>query len=676
MHSSALVLQICIIVGAATAVATLCHALKIPTVVGFLFAGTLIGPWGSKLVQSVPGAEMATELGGTLLLFTVGLEFSFRKLRQSQRLFLGLGSVQVLGTTIVIAALCMILFSWPWPKAVFMGFLISLSSTALVLKLLEEGRELQTPYGNCTLGILLFQDVAFIPMAMLIPLLAVGIQTETGNASLSSTWMVEASIVFVGVLLASRYLVPKLLEAVVKSGNREIFFFCVLFLIFGTGFALESIGLSLGLGAFIAGMLLCDSPYGKQATADIVPFRDTFLGIFFLSVGMLLNLPFLWDNLGSLMLMGLGCLIIKVAIATIAVRLQKFPFSLAIMVGVAVSQVGEFSFLLATLGHRAGIITENELQYFLCLSVLSLVVSPFVQKVAKNSDWRRQGGLSVFFKLNSKQSPLRKEVATHLQKSESTKGAHTVVIGFGWAGQNLAGALKVLQVPYKILEMNFSQVQKFKHAGEPIYWGDATRVEVLEQVHIHSARLVVISVTGAETTRRIVETIRRVRPEIPVIVRIQYLRELEQFRPDAASDLVIAEFETTIEILARALKTYGVSSRQLHEFIDEAHKQLNRSNTSFSDSLRRTVELPGWETLSLIRPLTLDVGSLACGKSVAEINLRAQSGALIVSVFRKGLGTTVPHAEFVLQGGDVLHLIGENAQLDLAEALLAAPVVA
>lgn len=668
MDSSSVVLQLCIIVGSATAVATLCHTLRIPAVVGFLLAGTLIGPYGWKLVESVPGAEFLTEMGGTLLLFTVGLDFSFRKLKQSRRLFFGLGAVQVVGTAALITLPCVYFFDWSWNKAVFMGFLISLSSTALVLKLLEESRELQTPYGNCTVGILLFQDLAFVPMVMLLPLLTGSPQgAVTQNGSLVQ-WFVEAAFILAVILLASRYVVPRLFEIVVKSGNREIFFFCVLFLIFGAGYAFQTIGLSLALGAFVAGMLLSDSPYGRQATADIVPFRDTFLGIFFLTVGMLLDLPFLWDNLLPILGMGLACFLIKVLVAMGAMKAQRFPSGLALMVGTAVAQVGEFSFLLAALGHRAGLISQTDLQYFLCLSVLSLVISPFVQKLVSYSGWRRKAGLSVFFRLNDRQSPLRQELETSLRKDD--KGAHTVLIGFGWAGQNLAGALKVLNVPYRIVEMNYSQVKKFQAMGEPIIWGDATQTEILDQVQIQTARLVVVSVTGGDATRRIVDSIRLCRPEIPVIVRIQYLRELEQFRPDTASDLVVAEFETTIEILARALKTYGVSSRQLHQFIDEAHSQLNRANASFSESLRRTVELPGWETLSLIRPLTLNDESPASGRSVAELNLRAHCGALIVSVFRKGLGTTIPYADFVLQSGDVLHLIGDSNCLDMAETFL------
>jgi len=356
MEHAGFPLEFLILVGATTIVATFCHYLRLPTIVGFIVAGMVVGPFGTGLVGSTPASRQITELGVIFLMFTIGLEFSFAKLRQLRSSFLGLGLPQVIGTLVLAALIIKYSLNFPWSKSIFLGCLVSLSSTAIVMKLLQDARETAAPYGTTTIGILLCQDLAVIPMMLALPLL-----TEVQRVNVPFSWNVVGAWTFklasVSTLLflGGKYVVPFFLERVTKTKSRELFFFAMLLLCFGVAFAMEYTGFSLAFGAFIAGLMIAESPYGRQATADIVPLRDNFLGLFFASVGMMVDLKFMAMKFHWILLTMIALLILKSGLIFVIGRLMRFPVTTALITGLLIFQVGEFSFILADLGAKGGL---------------------------------------------------------------------------------------------------------------------------------------------------------------------------------------------------------------------------------------------------------------------------------------------------------------------------------
>ena len=433
-----------LILGAGAGVATLFHYLKLPTIVGLILAGVIIGPSGFGLMASVPGIHFVSELGSVLLLFTLGLEFSFKRLKDLRHVFLKVGVVQVLGTALLVA-----LLAWPAlgigaRKAIFLGLLVSLSSTALVMKLLEDARELGSAYGNASVGVLLFQDLAFIPIVMVLPLLAGGTTADGVAAVAPVRWLVMLGLTVAGTWLGSRRIVPFVLDRVAQTRSRELFAFAILLLCFGVAYLVSRIGLSLPLGAFIAGVMISESPSGRQVAADIGPLRDCLLGVFFLSVGMLVDLGFLGAHLPLVVLAGTGAFAAKVVATFGAMRLARYPASLSMIVALMLCQIGEFSFILAQQGLGLGLFGAEDHQIFLAVSVVSMMATPFLFRLAPRI------GLDARF-----EQMVGRAIRRRVEEGSSPAGAsgHTLIIGFGLAGQNVARAMRALQIPYRVLEL-------------------------------------------------------------------------------------------------------------------------------------------------------------------------------------------------------------------------------
>jgi len=649
MHDSTL-LDVVVVLGSATLVATLFHRLKIPTVVGFIATGMLIGPYALKIVGSLPGAHFLTEIAILFLMFTLGLEFSPRKVMRLKRAFLGAGMVQVLATGALFAMLSK-LSGLPIPKSIFIGGLVAMSSTAIVMKLLEDSRELHSPFGEACLGTLLFQDVAVIPLMLLVPILG-GMQP--GEHS-DIRWLLASPLLLAGLWFGGRFAIPWLFDKVLLTRSREVFFFAVLSLCLGIAWAVNQIGLSLSLGAFLAGLLVSDTPYVKQIAADIIHLRDNFLGLFFTSLGMLLDPAFVVAHpflvIGVTLLLFLG----KGAIVFGAVRIARYPVSVAAICAVTLSQVGEFSFVLATQGSERGLFTPADLQIFLSASLLSILATPFLFRMAPRWFLQRKKAMAA-------DSPLPSFAPGSAQ-------GHTIILGFGPVGQDVAQALKSLGIPYRVLEMNPEIVRKFKQAGEDILYGDASQEGMLEAAGISRSKLVVLSVSGASMTSSSLAAIRRIRPDIPVIVRAQYLRELEDLSLDANTEIVIAEFETSVGMLLRTLRSYGISEEQVEGFVTGLRQRLETKAKSLWGG-PEILQLPSWDAISRIRPVRLAATSGCQGRTLAEVRLRELTGANVVCVFREGLGTTVPTGDFLLRSGDIVHLIGSPESLSSAEGLL------
>jgi CPA2 family monovalent cation:H+ antiporter-2 len=656
MHGSSFLLELLILIGSATLVATVFHTLRFPTIIGFIVAGMIIGPFGIGWVGSVPGAEALSEIGIIFLMFTIGLEFSLGQLKDLRRHFLGLGGSQVIVTLTLTAVLCHVLLDMPWMQAFFIGCLVSLSSTAIIMKLLQDSRESASPHGNAIVGVLLFQDLAVIPMMMLLSIVGMA-----GKAEATTIWDYRLLLKLLGagvfLFFAGHYLIPKALHRVARTSSRELFFFAVLLLCLGISYLMEQVGLSLSFGAFLAGLLIAESPYGRQAMSDILPLRDNFLGLFFASVGMLVNNRFVMNHLGTILSWVLALALIKILLVYGLARLWRYTHSVALIVALSIFQIGEFSFVLAKMGHDYGLMGDEGLQYFFAVTVITLILSPFLFKRAP------------VWALSLSDTPhKRREMAA--PPSPSTQEGHAIIVGFGVAGQNLGRAFKALGIPYKVIDQNYNNVVLQKKNGEDMLYGDASRLEILEHAGIHEARLLIIAVSGAAMTKAVHDAAHRLRQDLPVIARVLYSRDVSIMESGPQTTLVVAEDETTIELLARSLISFGVAEEEIYHFMADARRRMHNTHSGLSDFLRSSLDHSTWQTLNSLHSVQLKADSFAVGRSLDQLMLRTHTGATVVTVYREKEGTILPQAGMELAAGDILHMAGDRENIRRASQLL------
>jgi CPA2 family monovalent cation:H+ antiporter-2 len=432
--------DILILFGLAIAVLLICHRLHVPTIVGFLLTGILAGPHGLGMISAVHEVEILAEIGIVLLLFTIGIEFSLRNLLQIRRSVLMGGAFQVL-LTIMVTYLISMQIGLGFAQSVFVGFLVSLSSTAIVLKLIQERAEVDSPHGRTTLGILIFQDVIIVAMILVTPILAGAI----GNLGESLLIIVAKGIgIILLVMVGAKWIVPQILYQIARTRNRELFLLGVVVICLAVAWMTSSAGLSLALGAFLAGLVISESEYSHQALGNILPFRDVFTSFFFVSIGMLLDVGFLFQRPGIIALIALCVLVLKSIIAGSVTILLGFPLRTGTLVGLALSQVGEFSFILSRTGIEHGLLAGNIYQMFLSVSVLTMAATPFIIAMAP-----RIADLALGLPLPKR---LKSGLYPVLGIKEAGKTDHLIIIGFGVNGTNVAraaraGAISMYHIP-------------------------------------------------------------------------------------------------------------------------------------------------------------------------------------------------------------------------------------
>lgn len=554
---TALFNDIIIILGLSVVILFICHQLKIPAIVGFLLTGILAGPHGLGLVEAVQEVEILAEVGVVLLLFAIGIEFSLEQLFRIKKSVLLGGSVQVLLTLLVTFVIARLL-GQPVGESILIGFLMSLSSTAIVLKRIQDRAEVDSPHGRTTLGILIFQDIVIVPMIIVTPILA-GASATTAE---SLFFLIAKGIGVIGlVFISAKWLVPEALYQIARTRSRELFLLSVVVICLAVAWMTSSAGLSLALGAFLAGLIISESEYGHQALGNILPFRDVFTSFFFVSIGMLLDVSFLFRAPGAVMLITLGVLTLKSAIGGFAAVLLGFPLRTSILVGLALGQVGEFSFILSKTGVQSGLLAGDTYQMFLAASVLSMAGTPFIMALAP-----RLADFALRF-------PVPKRLVSGFHpipeiKTEDKK-RHLVVIGFGVNGKNVARAARASNIPYTIVEMNPETVRSEQARGEPIYYGDATQEAVLQRANIKHARITVVAISDLAATRRITELVRRLNTEVHLIIRTRYLQEMKPLHELGADEVIPEEFETSVEIFSRVLAKYLVPRDEIERVVAE-----------------------------------------------------------------------------------------------------------
>lgn len=629
--------------------------IKIPAIVGFLVSGVALGPHGLSLVQDQSTVETLAEIGVVLLLFTVGLEFSMTKMYRMKKLVLVGGFVQV-GLTVLVVAGVAYLAIHDTGKAVFIGFLVALSSTAVVLKVLTDHAEVNTQQGQNITGILLFQDLCAVPMMLLIPFLA-------GNGAAAPSLpplVLKATLLVAGVLAAARWVVPHLLFHTLSTRNRELFIMVILLMCLGTAYLTFEAGLSLALGAFLAGMMIADSEYSHQVVAEILPFRDILNALFFVSIGMLLDVRYAFDHLPFVLAVTAGITLIKIPAAAVPGTLLGQPLRFSIVTGLALAQIGEFSFVLAKSGIQAGIDMGPFYQSFLAAAVITMAATPFMM-----------AGAPRVASAILRHMPRRREPrANEFGEGYGPIRDHVIVVGFGLNGQHLVHVLRASGVPYNILEINPATVREQMKLGEPIHFGDATHDHVLKHVSLDLARVLVVAISDAAVERRVVSVARRLNPALHIIVRTRYVREIEPLTALGADEVIPEEFETSIEIFSHVLQVYNVPFSAIMEHINTVRGGKYRMLRSMQPTADGS---PLGDLLSNkmgMQTVEIPAGATVAGKNLSEVNLRALSGATVLAVQRQGGLITNPAANFTLLERDIVYIVGDPKQLKNATAQL------
>jgi CPA2 family monovalent cation:H+ antiporter-2 len=654
-----------ILVAVAIPVVLLMHRLRLPTIIGFLVAGVALGPSALGAIRNIEQVSLLAEIGVVLLLFSIGLELSLSRVIRMGRLVLIAGALQMVLTLAATAVIAAIAGEEP-RRAIVWGALIALSSTAIVLKLYQERGELDAPHGRVVVAILLFQDLCVVPLMLLLPLLA----GDGGGAGTTLTRTLTSVIVVSLLVAVGRWAVPWLLARVAAARVQELFTLSVVAIALGAAFLTSAFGLSLALGAFLAGLIISESEYGLQALSDMLPFRDAFTGIFFTSVGMLFDVRYLTRH--PLLVLGvtLGLLALKFGAGYYAVRLVKRSTRVAVMSGLGVAQVGEFSFVLAGSALTLGLFDADRYQLFLGSSVLTMVAAPLLVRAADAaSEW-----------LLGKRGAPTMEWSTREIRAAGALRDHVIIVGYGLNGRNLARALREVGIRYVVLEENAQIARRARLEREEVVFGDGTRGEVLHRVGAERARAIVFAIASLGETRRGVASARRLNATAHIIARTRYVKEVEELRQLGANTVVPEEFETSIEVFTRVLELYGVTAPDIRRRVSE----LRRDMYSF---LREAGTVPSRTQQQLTR-LTAHVEfddvavrerCAAAGRRVGELQIRERTGAHLVAVLRQGQAHYAPDADFVIQPGDRAILVGEAESLRRASQLFTvgeAPAVA
>ena len=644
---------------ASVPIAFLFNRLRLPTLVGFMITGVIIGPYGLGLIREAEAIDFLAEIGVVLLLFTIGLEFSLRRILEMKRLVMVGGGLQV-GLTVALVAALSYFLGRAFGQSLFFGFLFALSSTAIVLKSYVERAEIDAPHGRAGVGILLFQDLSIVPMMLLVPVLGGG--EEGVSAARVALTLGAAGAAVAAVIITARKVVPYLLRHVVSLRSPEVFIISVVLLCLGTSWLTSQFGLSLALGAFIAGMVLSESEYSHQIVADILPFRDVFNSVFFISIGMLLSLSALWADLPVVLAWVAALVLGKALLALAAVRVLGYSLRVSAMAGVGLAQIGEFSFILAKAGLARGLISGGDYQRFLAASILSMIATPFLIKAAPRLGY----ALQSFFSPGSVLEP----TVTGFRPEEPDMRGHVIIVGYGLNGRNLARVLRRVQVPYLVLELNAEAVREASAAGERIVYGDATRREVLRHAGVGDARVLVIAISDPAATRHTASLARLMNPDIHIIVRTRYMSELHDLFELGADDVIPEEFETSVEIFSRVLKEYGVARHEIHRQVAAVRSEGYRMFRSPSLPLAGPGDLAEALGGASTETLLVEPEARAVGKTVGELRLRTLTGATVIAAMRDGQTEINPGPDLKIEADHVLVLMGRPEQIDGAVELI------
>lgn len=621
-------------------VTIICNRVKLPATVGFLLTGVLCGPSLLGVVTNHEAIDQVAEIGVAMLLFTIGMELSGEALSRLKRpVFLG-GTLQIGLTVVAVGALAM-LYGTTWQQGIFWGCLVALSSSAIVLRILQEKGTSNTPTGRLSLAILVFQDIMVAPMLLCVPLLSGTLELSWEKSLISVLWVILA---LGGVLLFAHFGLNRLMEAVMRTRTREILLLTTLGLCLGMALLTSALGLSLSLGAFLAGLLLARSQYSMSVISGILPYRDVFMSLFFISVGMMLNLHYFFQHFILIICGTLIFVFLKTVLTLPAVLVQGYPLRAAIITSLTLAQVGEFSFVLAAQGLDAGLFNINNYQTFLAVSVLTMMLTPGLIAISPVVADKLAGKFG-------QKSPS----STQPEEDKNELEDHLIIVGFGISGKHLAHIARESHIPYTILEMNPETVRRYS-GKEPISHGDATQPIVLEHLGIDKARVLAIIISDPAAVRAITLEARRLNPNIYIVARTRFVTEIPHLHALGANDVIAEEFETSIEVFSHVLTQYLVPRQDIEEYaahLRQTNYRMIRRLASATDSLAEVVgRLPDMG----VQAMRIDASSPLVGQTLAICGLRPKYSVTVVGISRNGEITAAPGPDFQFMAKDIVYL--------------------
>lgn len=555
-----------VILGFAVLIVTVFHRFKLPSIAGFILSGILVGPQGLGLINDVHQVEVLAEVGVALLLFGIGLELSLEKLRRLWKLILAGGFLQV-GLSILVAFTVSKFYGLPGNSALFIGFIVALSSTAIVLRGLQQRGEVDAPHGRLTLGILVFQDLSVVPMMLAIPLL---IETDIPTGDLLGTIMQSIAIV-VGVLLAARLIVPRVLNLIAKTRQRQLFILAIFLICIGTAWLITSSGASLAIGAFLAGLVVAGSEYRHQALADLISFREVFASLFFVSVGMLLAPSIIIENIIPILILLTAILVGKSAIVFITAMILHMPLRVCLLAAVALAQVGEFSLVLSFAVQGTGLIEKSLESSLISAAILSMFLTPFAMSFGP----QLAAGVGKLRRLTRLLEVATAEDATDVVR---TMRDHVIIGGYGFAGRELTQALDECRIPYVIVDLNVENVRKASQEAGNAYFGDVTSHEVLKKLGVEHAKEFVLLINDPNAAEQAARVARKLAPNLFIVVRTYYLLDIEPVLAAGADHVIPAEREAAVEVTSHLLNRHLVDPQRIVTYCSRIRGRSEEEN--------------------------------------------------------------------------------------------------
>lgn len=644
-----------ILLAVAVGVVVLCRILRLPAMLGYLLVGILIGPHALGWIPDAPETRHLAEFGVVFLMFSIGLEFSLARLRSMQRLVFGLGTAQV-AATMLLVMLTSLSFGLDWRAGLALGGVLAMSSTAIVSKMLVERAELNTPHGQKIMGVLLFQDLAVVPLIIIIPALSSG--TEHIYATIVIA-LFKAALVLAALLMFGQRLLRPWFHLVAMQKSSELFMLNVLLFTLGLAYLTELAGLSLALGAFVAGMLISETEYRIQVEEDIKPFRDVLLGLFFVTIGMLLDLHSVIAGFGWVLLILLILLPFKAAVVALLARWLAGDWGAAIRSGLGLAQAGEFGFVLLTLAGRVNLLPPDVTQNVLAAMLISMLAAPFLiqhaEVIVRNltpSAWMDS-------------AMLIHQIAVKSMSSD----AHIIVCGYGRSGQALSRFLTREDFRFIALDLDPRRVHEAAAAGKSVVYGDAAKREVLMAAGLMRAKTLVITYNDKHSALKILHHVNQMRPDLPVVVRATDDSYIDELKKAGAAEVVAEVTEGSVMLASQALLMSGVPLNRVIRRVQESRAGRYAAFSGYFRTVQNGAEEAGESLQPRFLSVLLKDDSVAVGRKLGELGL-AELNVEVNAVRRRHVQGAQPGADLLLQSGDVLVLLGVTEALQQAEARL------
>lgn len=646
---------ILLLLAAAVLAVVACRSLGLPPILGYLLVGALAGPHALGVLPDTASAHRLAEFGVVFLMFTIGLEFSLPRLFAMKSIVFGLGLAQVM-VTLLAVAVGALFWGVSWQASVALGGALAMSSTAILSKLLADRRELDAAHGREVMGVLLFQDLAVVPLLVLIPALSQPVETLAGEVGWA---LAKAAALLTLVLFIGQRLMHAWFGLVARRKSSELFMLNVLLVTLGFATITELAGLSPALGAFVAGMLISETEYRYQVEEDIKPFRDVLLGLFFVSTGMMLDPAAIWNDAWRLLSMLVLLLVTKLAAASALSRLLGGSPGTALRSGLWLCTAGEFGFVLVVRASDTGLVDPVLIQPVFAAMVLSMIIAPLIVHYSDR----------IALRFVASEWLMRSMQLTQIAVRTVATEKHAILCGYGKTGQHLARFLETEKIGFMALDLDPGRVREAAAAGEPVAWGDCTRRENLLAAGIARASVLVVTFADIETSLRLVQRVRELRPDLPIVVRSREEEDAEKLFEAGASEVVPEALESSVMLATHALALVGVPMHRVIRRLRELREQHYALLRGFFHGATDAGENLSDSDQPRLHAVTLDVGAWAVGRSVATLGLE-KVGAGVTAIRRRTQPVVAVTGETVVQTGDVVVIRGGAAAVAAGEERL------